>query len=42
MGDFDKIKSDFESKKLELDKFSSVNPSDMYMDDLLELKKRLK
>ena len=39
---FDKIKSDFESKKLELDKFSSVNPSDMYMDDLLELKKRLK
>jgi DNA topoisomerase-2 len=39
---FEKIKEDFKSKKEEIDKLKSIEPKDMYLDDLSELKKKLK
>jgi DNA topoisomerase-2 len=39
---FDKLKSDYTVKKDELEKLESYQPIDMYVDDLSELKKRLK
>jgi hypothetical protein len=36
------IKEDFKSKKEEIDKLKSIEPKDMYLDDLSELKKKLK
>jgi DNA gyrase/topoisomerase IV subunit A len=39
---FDKIKEDFLNKKSELEKTKSLLPRDMYIDDLVELKKKFK
>lgn len=39
---FDKLKSDYTLKKDELEKLESYQPIDMYVDDLSELKKKLK
>ena len=39
---YDKIKEDFKLKKEEIEKLSLVDPKDMYLDDLSELKKKLK
>jgi DNA topoisomerase-2 len=39
---FEKIKEDFKSKKDDIEKLKSVQPKDMYLEDLSELKKKLK
>lgn len=39
---FDKLKSDFISKKEEIKRLEETNPKDMYIDDLSELKKKFK
>jgi len=39
---FEKIKEDFKSKKTEIENMNSVNPKDMYLEDLSELKKKIK
>lgn len=39
---YDKLKEDYLIKKKELEELSKVNPRDMYLDDLSELKKKLK
>ncbi len=39
---FDKLKEDFASKKEEIEKLKLVDPKDMYLDDLSDLKKRMK
>ena len=39
---FDKLKEDFASKKEEIEKLKLVEPKDMYIDDLSELKKKFK
>jgi DNA topoisomerase-2 len=39
---FDKLKEDFKIKKDEMDKLALIDPKDMYLTDLSELKKKLK
>lgn len=39
---FDKLKEDFKSKKEEIDKLKSIESKQMYLDDLNELKKKIK
>jgi DNA topoisomerase-2 len=39
---FDKLREDFKIKKEEIEKLNLVDPKNMYLDDLLELKKKLK
>ena len=39
---FDKLKEDFTNKKSELEKLSAVEPKDLYLNDLSQLKSRLK
>jgi DNA topoisomerase-2 len=39
---FEKLKEDFTSKKVDIEKLSLVEPRDMYLTDLLELKKKIK
>jgi hypothetical protein len=39
---YDKLKEDYLIKKEEIEKLSKVDHKDMYLDDLSELKKRLK
>ncbi len=39
---FEKLKGDFKIKKEEFEKLSLVDPKDMYLNDLAELKKKLK
>jgi DNA topoisomerase-2 len=39
---FEKLKEDFSSKKDEIEKLKLIDPKDMYMDDLVELKKKMK
>jgi DNA topoisomerase-2 len=39
---YEKLKEDFKIKKEEMDKLSQVQPKDMYLSDLSELKKKLK
>ena len=39
---FDKLKEDYKSKKIEIEKLLLVEPKDMYLDDLSELKKKIK
>lgn len=39
---FEKIKEDFKSKKEEIEKLKSIDPKDMYLEDLSELKKKIK
>ena len=39
---FDKLKEDFASKKEEIEKLKLIDPKDMYLDDLSDLKKRMK
>jgi DNA topoisomerase-2 len=39
---FEKLKEDFKIKKEEIEKLKLVDPKDMYLDDLSELKKKLK
>lgn len=39
---FEKLKEDFKIKKEEIEKLKGVQPKDMYLDDLSELKKKLK
>jgi DNA topoisomerase-2 len=39
---FEKLKEDFKSKKEEIEKLKLVQPKDMYLEDLVELKKKLK
>jgi DNA topoisomerase-2 len=39
---YDKIKEDYLIKNKELEELSKVEPRDMYLDDLSELKKKLK
>ena len=39
---FDKLKEDFSNKKDEIEKLKLVEPKDMYLEDLSELKKKLK
>ena len=39
---FDKLKEDFKNKKIEIEELSIINPKDMYVSDLSELKKKLK
>ena len=39
---FDKLKQDFTSKKEEIEKLKLIDPKDMYIDDLSELKKKFK
>ena len=39
---FDKLKQDFTSKKEEIEKLKLIDPKDMYIEDLSELKKKFK
>jgi DNA topoisomerase-2 len=39
---FDKLKEDYKSKKSEVEELEKVEPKDMYLSDLSELKKKLK
>jgi DNA topoisomerase-2 len=39
---FEKLKADFTSKKEEIEKLKLVDPKDMYIEDLSELKKKFK
>ena len=39
---FDKLKEDYKSKKIEIEKLLLVEPKDMYLEDLSELKKKIK
>ena len=39
---FDKLKDDYRSKKAEVEQLEKVEPKDMYLEDLSELKKKLK
>jgi hypothetical protein len=39
---YDKLKEDYLIKKEEIEKLSKVDPKDMYLSDLAELKKKLK
>jgi DNA topoisomerase-2 len=39
---FDKLKGDYTTKKLELEELEKVDPKDMYIQDLSDLKKKLK
>jgi hypothetical protein len=39
---WEKLKEDFQKKKLEHDEYSKIEPKDMYLTDLSELKKKLK
>ena len=39
---FDKLKEDFSNKKEEIERLKLIEPGDMYLDDLSELKKKLK
>ena len=39
---FDKLKDDYKSKKVEVEELEKVEPKDMYLTDLSELKKKLK
>jgi DNA topoisomerase-2 len=39
---FEKLKEDFKIKKEEIEKLNLVEPKDMYIEDLLELKKKVK
>jgi hypothetical protein len=39
---FEKLKDDFSNKKDEIEKLKLVEPKDMYLDDLSELKKKVK
>jgi len=39
---FDKLKEDFKNKKMEIESLKLVDPKDMYLDDLIELKKKVK
>lgn len=39
---FEKLKEDFSHKKDEIEKLKLIDPKDMYMDDLVELKKKMK
>lgn len=39
---FEKLKEDFKSKKEEIEKLNLVEPKDMYLNDILELKKKVK
>lgn len=39
---FDKLKDDYRSKKVEVEELEKIEPKDMYLTDLSELKKKLK
>jgi len=39
---FDKLKDDYRAKKAEVEQLEKIEPKDMYLDDLSELKKKLK
>lgn len=39
---YEKLKLDYSEKKIEIEKLSLIDPKDMYLDDLSELKKKLK
>lgn len=39
---FDKLKDDYRSKKAEIEEIEKIEPKDMYLSDLSELKKKLK
>jgi DNA topoisomerase-2 len=39
---FEKLKEDFKNKKEEIEKLNLVEPKDMYLDDITELKKKIK
>ena len=39
---FDKLKEDYKSKKVDIESLLLVEPKDMYLDDLSELKKKIK
>ena len=39
---FEKLKEDFKLKKEEIEKLKLVDPKDMYLEDLSELKKKIK
>lgn len=39
---YDKIKSDLLNKQIEIDKINKIEPKDMYLQDLSDLKKKLK
>ena len=39
---FEKVKEDFKNKKIEIENLSLIEPKDMYISDLSELKKKLK
>jgi hypothetical protein len=39
---FEKLKEDFSNKKDEIEKLKLVDPKDMYLEDLSELKKKVK
>lgn len=39
---FDKLKDDYRNKKSEMEAFALIDPKDMYLSDLSELKKKLK
>jgi len=39
---FEKLKLDFKNKKEEIEKLNVVEPRDMYLDDLQELRKKIK
>lgn len=38
---FEKLKQDFLDIKVEIETLQKINPKDMYLDDLKELKKKL-
>jgi DNA topoisomerase-2 len=39
---FEKLKQDFKSKKDDIENYSKIDPKDMYVDDLNQLKKKIK
>jgi hypothetical protein len=39
---FEKLKEDYKTKKSELEELEKIDPKDMYVQDLSELKKKLK
>lgn len=39
---YDKLKEDYKSKKVDIEKLSLIEPKDMYLSDLSELKKKIK
>jgi len=39
---FEKLKEDFSSKKEEIEKLKLIDPKDMYLSDLTDLKKKFK